>query len=176
MAERLPFSSSLRHCKTMVSMSGEDEMHSLIHSLKYRFMGKLGVQLGKELGSDLQEFLAPDQLLIPIPVHKKRLYQRGYNQAVKICNGINQALPYSLPIISGRRNSYTLTQTKLGRGSRSENVEGIFSILEPDQIANKDVWIIDDVLTTGATLHEMCKTVFLCQPKSMSVATLAITV
>lgn len=176
MADRIEFTNALRHCKTMISMTGDDEMHTLIHSLKYGFMDYIGIELGRQFGTLLIEYFTPKHVLLPIPIHRNRLLKRGYNQALKICEGINLALPYDLQIISSQRNQSTDTQTKLGRGSRSENVEGIFTIHEPKQLHNKDIWVIDDVITTGATVHEMCKTVFLCRPNSISIATLAITV
>lgn len=131
---------------------------SLFHELKYRGNTKAGLYLGKLLGQDLlhSSFSACD-ILVPVPLHKKRQQKRGYNQSEIIASGASEIT--GIPVVNNllRRSTHHPSQTSLGRYDRFLNVKGNFTI-SPDapDVNGKRVLLIDDVLTTGATLEACC--------------------
>ena len=134
----------------------EGVLRTLIHELKYRDNQNVGIQLGRMLGKKLSESHHFDSvdMLMPIPLNRKRLRKRGYNQAQIICEGIIQTWK-PLPIATNLlvRSVNTGTQTKLNRVERSKNVEGVFEIADPTAFIGKHIAIVDDVITTGSTIE-----------------------
>lgn len=132
-----------------------DHVRHLIHELKYNRRPEIGIILGREAGKRLSGIIDPAvSLLVPVPLHKKRLRKRGYNQTEMICEGLSEELliPVRNKVLKRVRNN--VSQTTLNAEGRSHNVKGIF---ETDQdIENKFVLIllVDDVITTGATTKE----------------------
>lgn len=129
-------------------------MEQLIYQLKYKHQKALGEQLGLLLGAALKisgRFKA--DALVPVPLHPKKLRQRGFNQATAICNGVARQL--EIPVIENVliRKNFNRSQTRLGRIGRWENSQSVFSIIHPHRLYNKRILLIDDVLTTGATLE-----------------------
>lgn len=133
------------------------KVQRLLHALKYKNRPEIGITLGQMLGQELvsQQQVPPADLIISVPLHQKRLKKRGYNQSDKLAEGLSKVLeiPWSGDVLKRVRNS--VSQTGKTRAERRENVVGIFEINHP--IAHKNVILIDDVLTTGATL-EACIT------------------
>ncbi len=149
-------------------------VQQIMHELKYNGNKFVGVELGQVLGSRIKSYAQelPD-LIVPVPLHPKRERKRGYNQSLMIANGIENAtgVPVRTDILI--RNTYTTTQTNKGRTSRWDNVETIFGIRNADMATNKHILLVDDVLTTGATL-EACGAEILKVPGvRLSIATLA---
>lgn len=133
----------------------EGKVQHLIHELKYKGNGDAGVFLGQELGKSIKEaplFQGID-FLIPVPLHPKREKERGYNQSLMIAKGMAEVL--SIPIGEKYlvRSVNTATQTHKTKEERWENVKDIFVVRHPEQLEGKYVLLIDDVLTTGATLE-----------------------
>lgn len=129
-------------------------MEQLIHQLKYKHKRALGEQLGSLLGAQLKEsgrFEA--DALVPVPLHPKKLKQRGYNQAAVICSGMAKEL--KIPLVENllTRQQFSRSQTRLGRVGRWENSHSTFSIRFADRLAHQRILLVDDVLTTGATLE-----------------------
>jgi ComF family protein len=124
----------------------------LLHQLKYKGQKEVGRKLGLYYGYDLKEHLEAD-CIIPIPLHKSRLRTRGYNQSEWFGKGLSEAM--EIPMDSGSvvRIRKTETQTRKGRYKRWENVEGIFAVMDPEKLAGCHVLLVDDVVTTGATLE-----------------------
>jgi ComF family protein len=145
----------------------------LIHQLKYRGARELGILLGRLLGEQiLQSERFQADLLVPLPLFQKRERERGYNQAEAIARGISEAT--RLPLVTGAvlRPEFTETQTRKGRIERWKNIEGKFSVAKPEAIQGRHLLLIDDVITTGATL-ESCGSSLLAVPgTSLSIATL----
>lgn len=127
----------------------------LLHQLKYRGNPGIGEYLGGLMGTRLkhtQRFAAVDAL-VPVPLNASRLKKRGYNQAEAICNGLSGAM--NIPVISNAlvRNRFSETQTRKSRTERWENMKEIFCLQQPELLAGKNVLLVDDVVTTGATLE-----------------------
>jgi ComF family protein len=127
----------------------------LIHRMKYRRGRKLGYFLGdiagRALGSCLDE--CNEGLVIPVPLHRVRRRERGFNQSEVICRGLIEYLPVQLypDILTRKRN--TSSQTKLSAEERQRNVKNAFTIKQSNIISEKRILIVDDVCTTGATLN-----------------------
>lgn len=147
----------------------------LIHQLKYKGDTKIGFYLGGIMGKTLlnsNRFSGIDALL-PLPLFPGKERKRGYNQATVICNGISSIM--NIPVLNGAviRQQETETQTRKHRTERWENVRSSFKVAKPGELRGKHLLLIDDVVTTGATL-EACGNVILQQGDiKLSIATLA---
>ncbi len=135
---------------------------ALLHDFKYRGNRKAGFYLGMLLGNELKNtnFSSCD-LLVPIPIHKKRLRKRGFNQSEIIARGASQVM--GIPLASNilRRSGHQISQTSMGRYERFENVKDNFQLTpKPPDVNGKRILLVDDVVTTGATL-EACSEILL---------------
>jgi ComF family protein len=134
--------------------SQDSILQELLHQLKYRGNQELGIQLGSFLGTALKNTSRfPVDVLVPVPLHPSKEKSRGFNQATLICQGI--AAVTGLPVCTTllRKNTERSTQTKKNRAERLENMVGIFEATPPDQSKYKNILLVDDVITTGATLE-----------------------
>ena len=149
----------------------------LIFELKYKQNKKAGWLLGRIIGSSIQyldRFNTID-LLIPIPITRKKERQRGFNQSIIICEGIQQILP-ALKIASVlKKPKSTRSQTFKGRLQRSKQYEHLFALANPVYINGVNLLLVDDVITTGATLEAACACLWLGKPQSVSLAAAAYT-
>ncbi len=132
----------------------ESMMQTLMHEFKYRGNKDLGLQLGKMMGDSLcrsRRFNV--DALIPLPLFDSKERRRGFNQATVLCEGIAENL--KVPVLKGAivRSTHTDTQTKKGRIDRWLNMEGRFVLNDASALAGKHVLLVDDVVTTGATLE-----------------------
>lgn len=132
----------------------------LIHQMKYRGKRDLGLQLGRWFGQELAELNETPMkadLLIPVPIHPLRRQQRGYNQSEWIADGLAQSMGIvSRPDVM-QRTQFISSQTRKNRIERWQNVANVFEVTKPTAVQGQHVAIVDDVLTTGATL-EACVT------------------
>ena len=150
-------------------------LQHLLHELKYKGNREVGHKLGILFGFDLiQNKLYEDiDCIIPVPLHPKKEKKRGFNQSVEICKGLSESM--SRPLLSETlfRDVHTESQTRKGRFERWENVSGIFSVQNGTLLTGKHLLLVDDVVTTGATL-EACSGPLLKIPGvKVSIATLA---
>ena len=126
----------------------------LLHQLKYQQKENIGEWLGEQFAYSLQSKgrFAAVEIIIPIPLHPSRIKFRGYNQCDAIARGMASVL--QIPIVNGvlTRSVATQSQTKKNRFQRFENMESVFSISEKANRLPNHVLLLDDVLTTGATL------------------------
>jgi ComF family protein len=149
-------------------------VQNLIHQLKYKRQRNVGIELGRLFGIELLQSpgFSNVDFIIPVPLHPKKLSKRGYNQSLMIAEGLQKSM--NAEIFTGlQRNIHSSTQTKKSRYERWENVKGIFVLEQQEKLENKHILLVDDVLTTGATL-EACATVLSEVPGiTINIATLA---
>ena len=150
-------------------------LQALLFQLKYKSNKEVGLFIGKQMGSLLaasDRYVGIDAL-IPVPLHPQALSKRGFNQAALICEGISQV--WHKPVYTSVivRNKRTSTQTKQTRAERWENMENAFTINDPGSINGKHLLLIDDVITTGATIEACGKTLLTIKNVRVSVAAAA---
>lgn len=137
----------------------EKPLQTLIHKLKYSSRYNAGVFLGKLAGELLSEKINQHgiELLLSVPLHKLKKYERGYNQSLYIARGFSEStgIDYREGILVRLKNSGT--QSKLKIDTRQRNISDVFSVKNPDEISGKHVAIVDDIVTTGATMNECAK-------------------
>jgi ComF family protein len=125
---------------------------TIIHLIKYGNKPALGVKMGKELGEKLRHHKITADFIIPLPLHVSRQRERGYNQAEVITKGLSQILNIPIRTDIIKRDKYTESQTKLSKEKREKNVRDAFVITECD-LTGKEIFILDDVITSGATIN-----------------------
>jgi ComF family protein len=146
----------------------------LLHEFKYKGYTEIGLFLGQLFGSRLKDTAFKDiDIIVPIPLHKAKYRSRGFNQSEVFGNGL--AMPLGKPVVTDAlaRNIFTSTQTRRGRFERWENVEGIFKVKNTELLKNKHVLLIDDVVTTGATIEAAGIEILKCEGCKLSIATMA---
>lgn len=155
----------------------EGTLQPIIHELKYKNNPKLGVYLGQLCGDSLSgsKFIGSVDFIVPIPLHQKRLKERGYNQAYKLGKGISMRTGVNLNDTVVVRTINNPSQAKSdSREARWANVENIFSLTDTTLFENKHVLLIDDVLTTGSTLEACAKELLKIKGIRISIYTLAV--
>lgn len=132
----------------------ESSLQNIIHALKYNRQFRLGIFLGRVLGEGLKSKRWSIDIIIPVPIHHLRKAERGYNQSDYIAKGISASLniPFSSRYIS--RIRHTPSQTGLNQKERAMNVSNAFKVKNAKKIKGKNILLVDDVCTTGATLQE----------------------
>jgi len=127
----------------------------ILHQLKYNNHPEVGFRLGKLYGRDLANsgYGRKFDLIIPIPLHPSRKRRRGYNQSAKFAEGLGDSLQIPWDENIAERIISTTTQTRKSKIQRWENVKDVFVIRQPEKISGKRILLVDDVITTGATLE-----------------------
>lgn len=167
---RIPF----KHASSQFYFTKESNMQHLMHSFKYRGNKDLGFYLGQLMGELLSEsnrFRYVDAL-VPLPLFASKERKRGYNQATVLCEGIASVLnkPVLAKVIT--RTNYTESQTRKSRIERWMNMEGRFRLKDPDLVRDKHILLVDDVVTTGATLEACANELLKTENILLSLATL----
>lgn len=132
------------------------KIQQLIHQLKYKGNQEVGELIGKLYGLSLKESVFDQiDLIIPVPLHPEKLKKRGFNQSTSFAKGLSEALqkPYYEDAVI--RTSYTETQTKKSRWNRWLNVSEAFEVAQPKILHQKNILVVDDVITTGATMEAL---------------------
>ncbi|MBI4946784.1 MAG: ComF family protein [Bacteroidetes bacterium] len=162
---------------SLYTFSKGSKVQHLIHQLKYRGKKEIGVSLGKYYGRELKTspLFSSSNLVIPIPLHPKKLKKRGYNQSETFAQGIAESMQAENGSNLLIRTHYSETQTRKSRFARWENVEEIFKVVSPEKIQGKHVLLVDDVVTTGSTLEACANKILEVPDTKVSVATIAST-
>lgn len=152
------------------------QVQKIIHFLKYKNKPEIGVWLGMQYGRILKKYniFGPDCILIPVPLHEKKLLQRGYNQAECFANGLATYLEAKVNINILYKKTHTETQTKKDKIERWTNVNEVFYAHRVPEIQNKHVVLVDDVITTGATLEACINAVRSANDVSVSICTICL--
>lgn len=156
----------LSHCQTLLDVYALYEfvpggvLQTLIHDLKYQQKTTVGIDLGRRLGEAVRAFFGVDDswIVIPIPLHPSRERERGYNQSYYIAAGIREVTGAPVADKAVHRIRNTRTQTKLTTPERKNNVTSAFVCIDKREIlSNRNIAIVDDVITTGATIAEVSR-------------------
>ena len=154
------------------------EQHPLrrvVQKFKYGRKVALGKPLGRLMASGCEEFLSSfdADVIVPVPLHPKRLRWRGFNQSVLLARGVSRMYRVPLECRALCRAVETPPQTQLSEEERRRNVRGAFSVRRPEAIRGQRVLLIDDVYTSGATVNECCRALNRAGAKESYVLTLA---
>jgi len=146
-----------------------------IHAFKYK--GK--ITTGEVLGKIMAGYAYPDfsiadySLIVPVPLHPKRLRERGFNQAVILAREISKRFSVRLDFLTLRRHVFTEPQVSLGKDQRTANVRGAFVVKEGKKIQGQKIILVDDVYTTGSTVKECAGALMAHGAAEVAVLTLA---
>jgi ComF family protein len=155
--------------------SKKGQFQKIIHHFKYRGWKELGEELGRLIGYEMAgtEFTEVS-MVVPVPLHVSKLRKRGYNQSEFIARGMAEALHRPLDTRSLVRKTASSTQTRKSRYERWMNVGEIFCVPDPQAFRNQHILLVDDVVTTGATLEACATEILKSENAKVSIATLAV--
>ena len=160
----------------MLHYRKETVVQKVVHSMKFHGNSELCIMMGRMLALDMMRGGRFDgiDLLVPVPLHWLRRISRGYNQSLLICRGMAEVL--HRPIVDGClvRHRYTRKQSRQRTRTRGSNVAGAFCVRRPTLFEGKHILLVDDVLTTGATLLSCADALATVPDLKISVATLSI--
>lgn len=164
-----------------VYLDYESSGKKLVHAIKFKDRPHLGIWIGTQMGPGISHchWFNDVDLIIPVPLHPHRLEERGYNQSEKIARGIAQSISQNelkdqAPVLATKilqRDRDTPHQIGQGREERLQNLTGAFKVENIKNIQNKTILLVDDVLTTGATLAESSATLLEAGAKEVYIAT-----
>ena len=149
----------------------EGSIQQIIHELKYNDNPAVGQFIGELCGEHIKgsDYISAIDHLVPIPLHDKRLQERGYNQSLEICKGMSKVLNIPIDATTLVRTVNNKSQTKHSRFERWENVEGIFRLTNKRTFKNKHILLVDDIITTGSTLESCAREVLKCDGCKISI-------
>lgn len=154
-----------------------NRVQHLMHRFKYKGKKEIGELIGSLYGTELLQsnYFTDAEVIIPVPLHPAKLKKRGFNQSEYFAKGLSHALniPCDSEILI--RATASSTQTKKNRFERWQNVESIFKIQDYQKLSNKHIILVDDVITTGATVEACTNTLMNASPKKISFLALAYT-
>ncbi len=150
-------------------------VQQLIHELKYKGNKQIGHYLGTHIGYSISTSarFAGIDYIVPLPLYASKEFKRGYNQAAVISHGIAEITQVPVLLNNVIRKRQTETQTRKHRAERWQNVDGSFYIQNPGQLEGKNILLVDDVITTGATLEACARAILQIPGTSISLAALA---
>ena len=142
-------------------------LQHIIHALKYGKQFRIGVFLGELLAEGIKNKNWQIDLIVPVPIHHLKKAERGFNQSDFIAKGLSKSLgiPYLTKLI--KRTRYTESQTGMNIDERAKNVSNVFKIRNSKKIIEKNILLVDDVITTGATTLECGKSLVNAGAKSV---------
>ena len=167
----------LDQATALLHFSKKGIVQQLMHNLKYRNHEVIGQFLGEWLGEELKNSEAYNAInvVVPVPLHKSKQRQRGYNQVDKFGRALAKALQADYNSHTLIKSSATKTQVFKDRLKRSSNTDANFTISEKDALKHKHILLVDDIITTGATIESCANALLSIEGIKLSVATMAIT-
>lgn len=168
---------SLKHATALLHFSKQSKVQKLIHNLKYKGHETIGTVLGKWLGHELSQIKSYQSvdLVIPVPLHNSKLKSRGYNQVTKFAQEIAFALNAEYRDNVLIKTTASKTQVFKSRLNRWKNTEEKFSLNTKHDLESKHILLVDDIITTGATIEACANQFSDIKNIKLSVATMAIT-
>lgn len=153
------------------------EVSRMIYSLKYKGRPDIGVALGRLAAGEFMAagFFDGVDVIVPVPLARKRLRERGYNQSAEVAAGVSSLTGIPVDERSVCRTAFKTSQTKLGRWERLGNVSGLFEVRRQERLLGKHVLLVDDVFTTGATVMACASAVAAVPGTTVSIMTLGFT-
>lgn len=169
---RFPF----EYATSLAYFTEENLLQHLLHRLKYKERELIGLYFGKQLGAVIESLNWQPDAIIAVPLHKKKETKRGFNQSNLIGEGISETL--NIPLLKDvlHRVKNTTTQTDKNRQERIDNVKDAFVAMKKGAVENKHILLLDDVLTTGATIESCANELLKIKGVRLSIATVGIAV
>jgi ComF family protein len=148
----------------------------MLHRLKYKGQTGLGIEIGRRFGAELKydPLFRLCDVIIPVPLHSRRLKMRGYNQSELFARGLSVSMQIPVDITSLQRVASSESQTRKSRFNRWKNVEDVFRLGHATALEGKHVLLVDDVITTGATLEACFKALSQTSNVAISIAAIAL--
>lgn len=153
----------VERCAALFFYQPNSESAKIVKALKYDGNAQIGFHMGKMMGKEFEKdnFFEGIDCIVPVPISRKRRRHRGYNQSCILAFGIAETT--ALPVVENavKRKVFVGSQTNKSRMERNENVEDVYKLLKPELLTGKHILLVDDVVTTGATIcscaKEICK-------------------
>lgn len=167
---------TIENATALLRFEKKGKVQQLIHGLKYKGQERIGVFLGAWLGEELKSVKAYQaiDLVIPVPLHKKKLKKRGYNQVAKFAQQIAESLNAQYVDDVLLKVTNTDSQTLKNRFARWTNNNELFTLKNKNSIANKHILLVDDLITTGATMEACINVLNQAYNVKISIAAMAI--
>jgi len=162
----------------MYYFNGNENVKKLIHGLKYQSRIDIGERIGRIFGNRLvmSPHFSEVDMILPIPLHWSRQRERGYNQSDYFAKGLADSMQLPWHKNHLKRTINTDSQTKKNVLERIENVSNIFEVVDPKSLEGKHILLVDDVVTTGATLEACAEAILKIPGTTVSMATMAIAI
>ncbi|CCM10249.1 Putative uncharacterized protein [Cardinium endosymbiont cEper1 of Encarsia pergandiella] len=167
---------SITYGLTGYRLRKKSRLEQVLFAMKYKNQPKIGYLFGQRYGSILDKtpIIQSMDAIVAVPLHPKRLKERGYNQSDFFAKGLSDAL--HIPLYEGciERTRYTPSQTTKNKSERITNLQGAFKVKHPDLLTDKHMLLVDDIPTTGATLASCTNTLLAAGVGQVSIATIAV--
>ncbi len=167
----------IRYGFAYLLFSKDSKTQTSLHHLKYHNKKEVAFEFGKIYGSELKEsnLLNDVDYIFPVPLHKDKLLKRGFNQSLLFADGLSSVLNIPATDQFLLKTLANETQTKKNRIERWDNTKDVYTILNPEILKNKKILLVDDVITTGATIESCVKSLLISGVCSVDVASIAYT-
>jgi ComF family protein len=167
---------TLENAAAFLFFNKGSKVQRLIHQLKYKGRKDIGIWLGVQYGQLLKNTPSYQsvQLVVPVPLHRRKMMKRGYNQSEQFAVGLGESMKIPVMPEAVCRKKETETQTKKSRFRRWQNVAEVFEVTDPLPLESKHILLVDDVITTGATLESCIRVLSAVRGIRISVATIAV--